>query len=288
MELFCNQNHFFCYYYDRKEDPLLEYIEFGERGHNEYQIDKNCIFFVLKGKSFISFGRNVNQSVKENDIFLLPAKTKISTIAVEEKTILLLFYLPLSFSFFDHFLLEIFPEESKKKKKQYNIHLLKINRYIKEYLLSFLSCWNDGLQCRFFYELKIKELLFLLHNCTSEENPIAFLAPVLTSDMKFSVLVQEKYKSARTTKGLAQLTNYSINGFERRFRKIFGISTKKWMKKQLANELYYEIRCGKKTFTKISNEFNFSSSAHLSNFCKSVFGLTPKAVRKGEMRAPDL
>ena len=281
MELLCNQKHFFCYYYDRKELHLLKYIESSKREYNEYQINKNCIFFVLKGTISISFEKNVNKLVEENNMFLLPAGAKITTKTIEEKTTLLLLYLSPSFSFYDYFLLGIFSAELKKRREDYNIHLLEINKYIKEYLLSFLPCWNDGLQCCFFYELKIKELLFLLHSYTPEEDLISFFTPVLNTDMAFYVLIQEKYKSAKTTKELARLTNYSINGFEKRFKKVFGMSSHKWGKRQLANELYHEICCSKKTFMEISYVFNFSSSAHLSNFCKSVFGLTPKAIRNG-------
>jgi AraC-like DNA-binding protein len=284
MELLYVQEHLSCYHYDKSEDPTVKYTKFAAEDKENFMSNKNVVFFVLEGSISVSFGKIVNRVVNAGDIFLLPAYMEITGVA-KTKARVFLFNLPVTFSFCDHFSLEMLYQESKElQKEQASTHILKTNERIDAYLDSFLPCWEDGLRCNFFLELKIKEFFFLLRAYTPREDLIAFFMPILSDDMEFYNLILNKSQSVKTAKELARLANYSLTGFEKKFKKIFGTSAHKWMKKQLAANIYHEIRCTTKTFMEISDAFGFSSSAHFSNFCKAVFGLTPKAIRKGETK----
>jgi AraC-like DNA-binding protein len=126
----------------------------------------------------------------------------------------------------------------------------------------------------------MKELFFLLRAYNTKEDLADFFSPLLTDDMDFYNFVLNNYQSIKTVKELAFLADYSLTGFEKRFKKVFGMSAHQWMKNQLSSSLYHEISCSRKSFTEISDMFGFSSSAHLSNFCKAVFGATPSAIRR--------
>lgn len=285
MELFYRQEHLSCYHYDKSEDATIKYTKFAPEDKEKFISKKNAVFFVLEGSISISFGKIVDKVVNAGEIFLLPAYMEITEVAKTEAR-LFQFNLPITFSFCDHFSLEMLYHDSKKQKnKQTTTHILKINERIEAYINSFLPCLEeDGLQCNFFLELKIKEFFFLLRAYIPKDDLIAFFTPMLSDDMEFYNLILNKSQSAKTAKELARLANYSLTGFEKRFKKVFGTSAHKWMKKQLAANIYHEIRCSTKTFMEISDAFDFSSSAHFSNFCKSIFGLTPKAIRKGETK----
>ena len=284
MELLYVQEHLSCYHYDKSEDPTVRYTKYAPEDKEKYMSNKNVVFFILEGSLSVSFGKIVDKTVNAGDIFLLPAYMEITEVA-KTKARVFLFNLPVTFSFCDHFSLEMLYHESKElKKEQITTHILKTNERVDAYINSFLPCWEDGLRCNFFLELKIKEFFFLLRAYTPREDLVAFFTPILSDDMEFYNLILNKSQSVKTAKELARLANYSLTGFEKKFKKVFGTSAHKWMKKQLAANIYHEIRCTTKTFMEISDAFGFSSSAHFSNFCKSVFGLTPKAIRKGETK----
>ena len=287
MQLLYANEHLSCFHYDKMENPTIRYIECEQVEERKFKLDKNIMFIMLEGSGFVSFGKTVNKSIEEGDIILLPAHTESVGVA-NEKIIALLFYLPASFSFCDHFSLEMLHTELKnrktEKKNMSNVKSLKINQRIKSYLDTFLPVFDDGLKCQYYLDLKIKELFFLLRAYNTKEDLATFFAPILTDDMDFYNQIMSKYLSVKTVKELAQLTNYSLTGFEKRFKKIFGTSAHKWIKSQLATNIYHEIRCSRKTFMEISDIYGFSSSAHFSNFCKSTFGKTPKSIRKGELK----
>lgn len=284
VKLLNKEDHLSCQNAEKCNNFEINYVEFRKSEMKKRKMFKNCIFLTLKGGGFISFGQNINKLIKTGNIVLLPSETEVVT-TIEKNTAILLFYLPLSFSFCDYVSLEILSNEIKKKEKNnFTMQILEINGHIENFVQSFLHPWKDGLQCNSFSQLKTKEFLFLLLNYTAREDLAAFFAPIITNDMEFYALIQENYRSVKTVKKLAELTDYSLAGFEKRFKKVFGMPAYQWMKKQLAADLYHEIYHSKKSFTILSRNYGFSSSAHLTNFCKSVFGLTPKAIRKGESK----
>lgn len=129
------------------------------------------------------------------------------------------------------------------------------------------TCITDQLKCIYYFEIKIKELL-------------NFFYPLLTKDTHFSDIILRNYNKVKTVKDLADLTHYSISGFEKRFKRVFGISPYKWLKKQKAKNIYREINYSVKTFKEISLEYDFTSPSHLNNFCKTNFGDTPGNIRR--------
>lgn len=279
-ELLYADVHKACYHYDKQESPTIRTVVFEK--DREIQINFNTIIMVLEGKGSLSYGKNVNRPMKKEEILLLPIYTQVK-FYVEEKLTILIFRLHPSFHFCDHFSLEALYMGAVKKKKEI-FNPLKMNDRVKSYVNSLLLYLDDGLKCRYFLELKIKELFYVLRAYNSEKDLAAFFQPILSEDMEFHNFIMNNYQTTKTVKEFAQKANYSITGFEKRFKKVFGTTAHEWMKDQLASSLYHEINCSRKTFMEISDTYGFSSSAHFSNFCKSVFGMSPSAIRKGGTR----
>ena len=280
MRLLYAKEHTSCVRYEKNENPTIKHIAFEEKESRTFKMNKSAVAMVLEGSGAISFGRVIDKPIKKGDMLLLPTHTDVKGKASNPTTILLI-YLPTSFSFCDHFSLEMLHEEWKtNNKKLPAVQMLKMNEYIYSYVNSFLPVWQDGLRCSYYTELKIKELFFLLRGYNTKEDLAAFFSPILTNDMEFYNLILANYTSVKTAKELANLTNYSLTGFEKKFRKIFGMSAHQWMRNQLTANIYHEINCTRRTFTEISIKYGFSSSAHFSNYCKTAFGMTPKAIRQ--------
>jgi AraC-like DNA-binding protein len=83
---------------------------------------------------------------------------------------------------------------------------------------------------------------------------------------------------------LAKKVNYSISGFEKRFKRVFDMSPYQWIQAQRAQAIYHEIHCSSKTFAELGYDFGFSSPSHFSNFCKQMFKETPGRLRKKNNR----
>lgn len=104
----------------------------------------------------------------------------------------------------------------------------------------------------------------------------------LDKDYLFSDFIYSNYRKVRNVQELADLSFYSLSGFEKKFRRTFGISASKWLKQKLSMEILYEITKTSKQFKEISLDLGFSSPSHFNNFCKSLLGKTPREIRKNQ------
>jgi AraC-like DNA-binding protein len=277
-ELLYSEEHLSCYHYDNNENPTIRTLDFKKGQKKSIQINSHSIFIIQSGSGNVSFGEYVNQPIKGGDIILFPLDAQ-AQFDVKDKISAIVYKLAPGFHFCDHFSLESLYHQGYKPATKH-LQILKVNERIKMYLDALIPCLGDGLRCIYFLELKTKELFFLLRAYNTKDMLAAFFSPILTEDMDFYNFVLDNYQSIKTVKELALLADYSLTGFEKRFKRIFGMSAHQWMKNQLSSKLYHDISCGRKTFTELTTIYGFSSSAHLSNYCKVVFGKTPSTIRK--------
>ena len=107
---------------------------------------------------------------------------------------------------------------------------------------------------------------------------------MINTDQLFTNAVFDSYKGVRTAKELADKLFYSLSGFEKRFKKVFGVPVYQWMQTQRSNNILHEIKCSTKTFSEISAEYYFSNPSHFSAFCKDQFGKSPREIRNKNVR----
>ncbi len=84
----------------------------------------------------------------------------------------------------------------------------------------------------------------------------------------------------KTVKELAQLTNYSVSGFEKKFKRVFNTSAGNWLKQQKSTIIFNDISNGSDSFKNISYQNGFSSISHFNNYCKLHFSKTPGEIRR--------
>ncbi len=133
--------------------------------------------------------------------------------------------------------------------------------------------------CAQYLEIKIKELIYIMAVEYTEEERLKFFDPLITNDLIFTDFIHKTYDKVKTIKELAELSYYSLSGFEKRFRRVFGKSASQWIKEKKVTDIYVEIRKGEKTFKELSAEYDFSSPSHFSYFCKTQLGNTPSKLR---------
>lgn len=94
-------------------------------------------------------------------------------------------------------------------------------------------------------------------------------------------LVLTHYRKAEFTDKLAEMCGYyGLHNFRKVFKKEFGMSPYKWLMMKRAEHIRYKLSQTYIPFADIIDEFNFSSAAHFSNFCKRFLGDTPSNIRK--------
>ena len=113
-----------------------------------------------------------------------------------------------------------------------------------------------------------------------------FLYPLIVENYDFRHLVIEHSLHAKDLKELAALCHMSLSTFKRRFKNTFHSPAHAWIAARKAHFIYSEIISTNKTFVEIAEDFNLSSSAYLTAFCKQHFGITPQEIRRRGNETP--
>lgn len=278
MELLYKQEHLTCYNYEKGHRPTIEKVSIKKgQSWNLFSID-NKVVFIMEGTLQFSFGDIINENITENKMMMIPAGSQIQSMAVED-CVFIVIRLYKTKQLCDCFSLDLLLLEKEKEIKS-GIHFLDINERVESYLSFLDACMTDGLKCAYYFELKSKEFYFLLRAFYTKKDLLGFFYPLISNDLSFSEYIIKNHYKAKTVQELADLMHYSLSGFQKRFKKVFGVSAYHWMKEERSKLIYHEINSTDKSFKEISDEYGFSSPSHFNDFCKSSFGNTPGIIRR--------
>lgn len=130
------------------------------------------------------------------------------------------------------------------------------------------------------WKLKHKELIWVFTRYYPVEELYSFFHPMTDEQIPFKSLVLTHYRKANNTEELANLCGYGIHTFRRIFKSEFRTSVYQWLIQKRAENVKYRLSRAYIPFLDIMDEFNFSTPANLSNFCKKYLGDTPSNLRK--------
>ena len=129
------------------------------------------------------------------------------------------------------------------------------------------------------WHLKHKELVWWFTRYFENDELRSFFHPMTDEQVPFKSLVHTHYRKANTTAELADLCGYGIHTFRRIFKREFDTSVYQWLIAKRVENIRYRLSQPFISLIDIQDEFNFSSSAHLSHFCKKYMGDTPTNLR---------
>ena len=279
----CNPNkevqlHLDCFKYCKnKENPLIEIKHFKSGTIEQTIVRSNVIMVVVNGTLNFSLGQTSDKQLTDGCIIAIPVEYNCKIEAIKDST-LIIFRLDTDLHFCDFFSFEMLHRKKTERKKE--THILQTNDMAKSYLNHLIAILNDGICCGYLLEMKLKEFLYLLGYYYSTQELKAFFISILNDDFEFSMLIWKNYLPTLTVGDLAKKVNYSVSGFEKRFKKVFDTSPAQWIRTQKTQAIYHEIKCSTKTFAELGYEFGFSSPSHFNNFCKKVFNDAPGSIRK--------
>lgn len=130
------------------------------------------------------------------------------------------------------------------------------------------------------WQMKHQELIWMFTRYYAAEELHSFFRPMTDEQVPFKSLVLTHYRKAEFTDKLAELCGYGLHNFRKVFKKEFGKSPYQWLMMKRAEHIKYKLSQTCVPFADIIDEFNFSSAAHFSNFCKRYLGDTPSNIRK--------
>ena len=269
--------HLNCYYYE-KNNPLIDRIEKEKGKIVNVRIQENYIIILMKGTVSISYGTVTNAVMQAGEMGMLPFNNNVILHFLEDST-LLVFKLRMNLSFCDHLPLETLFDD-KIKNNISGFKFLKMKKRIIDYVENMEKYIEDMLKCSFFLELKIRELLYIIRIYYPYTDLQQFFNPIINKDLMFAEEVYQFSIQAKTIAELSEMMKYSVSGFEKKFKNVFGMSANKWIQQERAKRIYHELNCSTETIAEIGHNFGFTSPSHFNDYCKRIFKFTPGKIRK--------
>ncbi|MDR2125249.1 MAG: helix-turn-helix domain-containing protein [Prevotellaceae bacterium] len=260
----------------------VECIERTKKGEiNIPESSQIRLFFIQKGSCSFFCAKHFDVLLENGSVVLIPPRNKC-IINVESNLQLMIVHLTVDLNFCNDFPLEALMEvgrEIKNTSGRDEYAFLKVNKLISDCLRHTRLCLTNGINSPDFFQMKQRELLYYFGKCYTKEELYHFFKPILTSDIAFSKAVYKICERVNSVTAMAKEMNYSLSGFKKRFKRVFGLSAYKWLCQEKSKKLFHEITCSRQTFTQLSYDFGFSSPAHMNNFCRKMFGDTPGNLR---------
>ena len=290
--------HLDCPNYDNRHRPAIEEKFLKEGTSWEVQPWVNKILFVLNGKIEYSIGESGYYPACKGQALFLPANRGLSCrVPADAHVGIARLYDKIQLC--DCFRMEdlhkikneklkiknggIIPVRTKacqSKMEDEMPFLLEVNPVLQSYLDILTTCHRAGLRCRYYNEGKIREMMYILRAFYPKEDLCSFFFPALTTDTFFSQFIMSNYNKYDNLSELAQAMNYTVSGFEKKFRKVFAQAPYQWIRRQRAQEAYHCINTSDMTLKEISSMFGFNSQPAFIKFIRQNFGMTPGQIRK--------
>lgn len=154
------------------------------------------------------------------------------------------------------------------------ISKIEVSKNIETYI-NVLGSMNYVENNKHLLKVKLFELLHLI--CESNENFSALLyeheAKKMQTDLQTYML--EHYDKNLSINDWASLSGYSLSTFNRKFKKEYGKSPKKWMLKQTMKLAHTALQNGTNV-SECALDFGYANSSNFIKAYKEIYNTTPK------------
>jgi len=254
------------------------------------EINNNEVVFFMEGKIEYSFRHFAEVYGAKGQILFIPAGGTFS-YKVISNAVVIVFRLHDIVQLCENFKAEqLYGIRQIEPANDYiprtkSLNFLEIKPCIWRFLDALADCLNDGVKCRCFFDIKIKEFFQLLRLYYPKEEIHDFLYLILSGDTAFSECVRRQWARFRNVKEMADSMHMTPKQFSNKFKDVFGTTPHKWMTGGRAEMVMKEVTSTNKSFKQIASDLDFRSVQQLSKFTRKVFGKTTKELRnaaKGE------
>lgn len=280
MSLLYVKEHLSCREYSSPENAIVK-IHNQESSTDLWEgyVANSLIAFLMKGKIIANCGSYTNIEISEGELFFIPNNSYVSGFVVEEAQLITVVF-DTSMNLCSRFSLENLVSLVKMETIESDFTILPIRPRLLSFLSLLEQCLSDGLGCIHYHNSKRNELMLMLRAYYTKDELVRLFHPALSVDLDIKDFALSNYNKVKDVKEFASLAKMSPVTFNRRFKKVFGVSAAQWLEKQKSKDILQEIEQTNKTFAEIADSFNFSSPAYFVTFCKRHFSKTPKELRE--------
>lgn len=230
------------------------------------------IIFLQSGVLEITSVLNEKKKLNSNEICILNYEKNYKCNVLEDATFTLLYFDYPKIKCDKYSLLSL---ENYKTKMEDDIRILPMLEPVNAFVNNLSVYLQNKMMCRHLHDMKESEWLFLMRGFYTKQQSAYFLAPVIDSLNDFIIKVKDNYLNCDSVKDLAEKCNMSEKTFTRRFKEHFKDTPKQWMMKEKAKYIKSELDHQELNVKEVANKFGFSSPAHLNNYYKKLFNVTP-------------
>lgn len=289
MKITLIKEHEKCPYNCKNDRNIIERLEIGQKREYKTHTSSNKIIIITEGEAEVCFDRVKPRKVQQKEMFYVGLGQNLR-LSSKTNAVLFIFRLQIKTKLCNCFPLtklmryverhhnERDIKEVIKNKDQ--LYVLPVLPEISSNLTLLTTCLSSKLHCNYYFDLKINELLFAIGKLYNHQQQAQFFEEVLSPDMSFSERVRKDVLKYKTVSELAESMNYTISGFEKRFKKIFNTTPHQWIKQKKADKIYYDLTMTDTCLKEIVDKYEFKSDSYFNDFCKSNFGASPGKIRK--------
>lgn len=266
----CNENPKDCHF-------ELRTFPKGTTVHND-DLDTNYLIYCESGHARISSTIFHDEILCAGEIMFVPRQSECFGIALSDVK-LLVHKFNNTVCCYENCILSYLYSHKCIDTKNYCCKLAAPNS-LQVLMSSILSYLDDATHDTRLWHLKHKELIWVFTRYFTPEELRSFFHPMTDDRVPFRSLVLTHYRKVNNTGDLAELCGYGIHTFRRVFKKEFGESVYQWLLKKRAEHIKYRLSQVYIPLVDIMDEFDFLTSANLTNFCRKYLGDTPTNLRK--------
>ncbi len=166
--------------YDSLDRPIIELVKLETNAKGFITVCDNEIVFFLEGRLHLDFNNLPEYIADKGEVVLLPSGENFFYTALSDCSIVIFRINKLnkySEIFQSENISDIFSNNIVRSKK---IHSLQIRSFVHLFLDNLWACINGGLKSIQFFELKTKELFFIL-KANYSKTEIHYLLPFLSN-----------------------------------------------------------------------------------------------------------
>ena len=274
------EEHITCAHYDSDEKPLIEVREISNGQSFGRRLHECAIVFVLEGSATYKLKEAVVSELDKGQIVLIASDQPFG-IDTNDSAKLLIIYLMIQEV---TTLCNCFPIEKlldfKKEEEPADITVLAVNATLNSFVTGLAENIEHGLRCKYYLEIKTKELFYLLRAYYAKEQLAQFLREILYTNVHFEYVVKKSYRGINCVGEFAKLMGMRQLSFERKFREVFGVPPYKWIIEQKIKDIHHAVCTTHVPLQELAVRFGFSSKSSFSDFCKKNLGMPPGKIRK--------
>jgi AraC-like DNA-binding protein len=287
MRLLYEDEHLSCGQYDHSGNPGIEVVKMLKGNRGKLSVKTNEIIFVVEGKVKFYFRELPAYEGVKGQAMFIPVSEEYAYDVLAD-AMLVIFRLTQPITLCSNYSIErlyglkdIKPHVGREVPgHNRKIGTLEINSRLWNFLNWIIDCVEDGLKCRCWVELKIREFLLVLRAYYPKEELHDFFYLILSGDTAFSEYIRLYWQRFHSVKDMAASLNMTDKQFTKHFVAVFGQTPYRWMTARKAEIVYADITSTNKLFKEISVDRGFGSDTQLTRFCRLQFGNTPTGLRE--------